>query len=110
MFGEIATKEALFRGDSEIDQIFRIFRTLGTPSEKIWPGVSTLPEFQKKTFPAWEDVKLFEGDRMPKALDSKGQDLLKVRTFPNWRFPSLHWIVNLCNHMIFSRSPTEGYY
>ena len=30
-------------GDSEIDELFRIFRTLGTPSEVVWPGVSKLP-------------------------------------------------------------------
>lgn len=33
----------LILGDSEIDELFRIFRTLGTPSEEVWPGVTKLP-------------------------------------------------------------------
>lgn len=33
IFAEMITKHALFPGDSEIDQMFRIFRTLGTPDE-----------------------------------------------------------------------------
>ncbi len=40
------------KGDSEIDQLFRIFRVLRTPTEDIWPGVTQLPDF-KATFPAW---------------------------------------------------------
>jgi cyclin-dependent kinase 2 len=43
----------LFPGDSEIDQLYRVFRTLGTPDEKTWPGVSQLPDY-KATFPKWE--------------------------------------------------------
>ncbi len=47
-----ATKRALFPGDSEIDQLFRIFRTLGTPDENSWPGVTNLPDF-KPCFPRY---------------------------------------------------------
>lgn len=32
-------------GDSQIDELFRIFRTLGTPNEEMWPGVTTLPDY-----------------------------------------------------------------
>lgn len=32
IFGEIVTKKALFAGDSDIDQLYRIFRILGTPN------------------------------------------------------------------------------
>ncbi|KAI6680626.1 hypothetical protein NL676_034507 [Syzygium grande] len=35
--------EPLFKGNSEVNQLDKIFRTLGTPSEKIWPGFSELP-------------------------------------------------------------------
>ena len=38
----------LFPGDSEIDQLFRIFRTKGTPTEQIWPGVGKLPDVKDK--------------------------------------------------------------
>jgi serine/threonine protein kinase len=49
---EMITQKPLFPGDSEIDQLFRIFRVLGTPTEQIWAGVTTLPDF-KPTFPQW---------------------------------------------------------
>uniref|UniRef100_A0A0X3PVC9 Cyclin-dependent kinase 1 n=1 Tax=Schistocephalus solidus TaxID=70667 RepID=A0A0X3PVC9_SCHSO len=78
IFAEVATKEALFRGDSEIDQIFRIFRALGTPSEEVWSGVTSLPEFQKKTFPTWQDSKLTENEKMQKTMGSTGLELLKA--------------------------------
>ena len=44
---EMATLRALFNGDSEIDQIYRIFRILGTPSNAIWPGVESYKEWAK---------------------------------------------------------------
>lgn len=53
------TKRPIFHGDSEIDQIFRIFRVLGTPDDKIWPGVTELPDF-KAIFPKWEPQRLHE--------------------------------------------------
>lgn len=49
---EMATGAPLFCGDSEIDTIFKIFQKLGTPTEEMWPGMSSLPDF-KPTFPKW---------------------------------------------------------
>lgn len=46
IFAEMLTKRPLFPGDSEIDQIFRIFRTMGTPNEATWPGFARLPHYQ----------------------------------------------------------------
>lgn len=57
IFSEMATHKVLFRGDSEIDQLFQIFRILGTPEEDSWPGVSKLPDY-KTTFPKWKPQKL----------------------------------------------------
>jgi hypothetical protein len=37
----------LFDGRSELDQISRIFSLLGSPNEKIWPGLSKLPAASK---------------------------------------------------------------
>ncbi|KAF6023915.1 CDK1 [Bugula neritina] len=73
IFAEMCTKRPLFHGDSEIDQLFRIFRTLGTPKEDTWPGVSQLPDY-KTTFPNWRP-----GQQLVEAvpqLDEKGHDLL----------------------------------
>lgn len=52
IFAEMITKRPLFPGDSEIDQLFRIFRTLGTPDETNWPNVTKLPDY-KSSFPKW---------------------------------------------------------
>jgi len=57
IFAEMVSKKALFPGDSEIDQIFRIFKILGTPTEAVWPGVTQLPEF-KANFPSWRPQSL----------------------------------------------------
>jgi len=34
IFAEMTQRRALFAGDSEIDQIFKIFRIMGTPNER----------------------------------------------------------------------------
>ncbi|KDQ06362.1 hypothetical protein BOTBODRAFT_39647 [Botryobasidium botryosum FD-172 SS1] len=64
--------EPLFPGDSEIDQIFKIFQILGTPNEEIWPGIEKLPDY-KPTFPRWNATDLLQA--VP-GLDSVGGDLL----------------------------------
>ncbi|XP_019463638.1 PREDICTED: cyclin-dependent kinase G-2-like isoform X2 [Lupinus angustifolius] len=43
IMAELISKEALFAGKSEVEQLDKIVRTLGTPDEKIWPGLSKLP-------------------------------------------------------------------
>lgn len=53
IFAEMIMKRPLFSGDSEIDQLYRIFRTLGTPDENIWRGVSQMTEYKSK-FPKWD--------------------------------------------------------
>ena len=57
IFAEMVTNIPLFTGDSEIDQLFKIFSTLSTPNEESWPGISKLPDY-KPSFPQWKDNKL----------------------------------------------------
>ncbi|EKM77685.1 hypothetical protein AGABI1DRAFT_114985 [Agaricus bisporus var. burnettii JB137-S8] len=74
IFAEMAMQgHPLFPGDSEIDQIFRIFRLLGTPNEEVWPGVSTLPDY-KPSFPQWSKKEVGEAVTQ---LDAVGLDLVK---------------------------------
>jgi cyclin-dependent kinase 2 len=47
IFAEMKTNRTLFPGDSEIDQIYRIFRTLGTPDETTWPDFPNMPEYRQ---------------------------------------------------------------
>ena len=44
---ELLTKKILFQGNSEIDQIDKIFKVLGSPTEKMWPGHKQLEGVQK---------------------------------------------------------------
>ncbi|KAI3835347.1 hypothetical protein MKW98_020463 [Papaver atlanticum] len=72
IFSEMVTQRPLFPGDSEIDELFKIFRIMGTPNEEIWPGVTSLPDF-KSAFPKWP-AKDLAG--VVTKLDSCGIDLL----------------------------------
>lgn len=50
IFAEFLTKTALFAGHNELEQLDKIFKILGTPSERIWPGYSKLPGVQTFSF------------------------------------------------------------
>jgi serine/threonine protein kinase len=52
VFVEMLLRKPLFRGDSQIDQLFSIFRILGTPNENNFPGVTGFASFSD-TFPKW---------------------------------------------------------
>ncbi|KAL5724763.1 cyclin-dependent kinase [Ranunculus cassubicifolius] len=43
IMAEFLAKQPLFNGKTEVDQLDKIFRTIGTPNETIWPGFSKLP-------------------------------------------------------------------
>ena len=48
---EMVTGQPLFPGDSEIDELFKIFRLLGTPNEGLWEGVSQVGRAPAVTAP-----------------------------------------------------------
>ena len=50
IFAEFLLKEPLFPGRSEIETLDKIFKLLGTPNEKIWPGLHRLPNVQRVMF------------------------------------------------------------
>lgn len=100
IFAEMVCRgQPLFPGDSEIDQIFKIFRydnerarvlclfwyagyygifpcrILGTPNEDNWPGVRQLPDY-KPTFPQWSRQDIAHA--VPQLSDT-GVDILTVR-------------------------------
>lgn len=74
IFAEMVTKRPLFPADSEIDQIFKIFRQLGTPTDDIWPGVTSLPDWNP-AFPKW--VKSNYSRTLLDNLEPMGIDLLE---------------------------------
>ncbi|KAG0226563.1 Cyclin-dependent kinase 3 [Mortierella sp. GBA43] len=72
IFAEMLTRKALFPGDSEIDELFKIFKVKGTPNDKQWPGVQELKDW-KASFPIWPSQEL---KTLVPQLDSLGLDLL----------------------------------
>ncbi|XP_053546529.1 cyclin-dependent kinase 11B isoform X6 [Bombina bombina] len=74
IFGELLTQKPLFPGKSEIDQINKVFKDLGTPSEKIWPGYNELPAVKKMTFTDYPYNNLRK--RFGALLSDQGFDLM----------------------------------
>ncbi|RWS02638.1 Cyclin-dependent kinase 5-like protein [Dinothrombium tinctorium] len=55
------------------DQLKRIFKLLGTPTEETWPGMTSLPDY--KPYPMYHPTTNFS-QVVPK-LNAKGRDLLQ---------------------------------
>lgn len=74
IFAEMVNGVPLFPGDSEIDELFKIFKILGTPDETTWSGVSTYKDF-KENFPMWDGEGL---QSVCPDLCEDGLDLMKA--------------------------------
>ena len=59
-----------------MDQLFKIFRGLGTPDETVWPEATQLPDY-KPEFPKWK----------AKELKEKSQPQLRVVLRDRWSNP-----------------------
>jgi negative regulator of PHO system len=72
IMAEMYTGRPLFPGTTNEDQVQKIFRLMGTPSERSWPGISQLPEY-KTNFPVYatQDLRLI----LPQ-VDQVGLNLL----------------------------------
>ncbi|KAI9806238.1 MAG: negative regulator of the PHO system [Sarcosagium campestre] len=72
IMAEMYTGRPLFPGTTNEDQLQKIFRLMGTPSERSWPGISLFPEY-KQNFQiyATQDLRLI----LPQ-IDQMGLDLL----------------------------------
>ncbi|ADM12119.1 cyclin-dependent protein kinase [Encephalitozoon intestinalis ATCC 50506] len=57
IISEVVLMKPFFPGDSEIDQLFRIFKVLGTPNNSRWSNVENFPNY-KVEFPIWNPVDL----------------------------------------------------
>ena len=70
IMAEMYTGRPLFPGTTNEDQLQKIFRLMGTPSERSWPGISQFPEY-KSNFPiyATQDLRLILSSVDVVALD-----------------------------------------
>ncbi|CAF1599128.1 unnamed protein product, partial [Didymodactylos carnosus] len=84
IFAELANGgKPLFPGENVDDQLRRIFKVTGTPTEETWPGVTSLPEY--RPFPIYQpNISVIQF--VPK-LNSTGKNLLQrcLVCYPNHR-------------------------
>ncbi|KAK9892289.1 hypothetical protein WA026_019096 [Henosepilachna vigintioctopunctata] len=67
ILGEMIHRKPLFPGETDIEQLAIVLGTLGTPDEIIWPGVTSLPDYNKISFShtspkSWKTV-IPDGDK-----------------------------------------------
>jgi len=74
IFAEMANGKPLIAGTSEADQLERIFRLLGTPSQADYPGIVDLPEYHPN-LPRYPPPPNGFAGLVP-TLDATGVDLL----------------------------------
>ncbi|KAM7167232.1 cyclin-dependent kinase 7 [Macrochelys suwanniensis] len=70
ILAELLLRVPFLPGDSDLDQLTKIFETLGTPTEEQWPGMSSLPDYV--TF------KSFPGMPLQHIFSAAGDDLLDL--------------------------------
>jgi serine/threonine protein kinase len=78
IFAELFINKPLFAGDSEIDQLYKIFKVFGTPNDTTLPGFKYFPDFNPD-FPVWQGDGLHKYlfDKLVLKLDNDGFDLLE---------------------------------
>ncbi|XP_043309252.1 cyclin-dependent kinase 20 isoform X8 [Cervus elaphus] len=78
ILGELLNGSPLFPGENDIEQLCCVLRILGTPSPKVWPEITELPDYNKISFKEQAPVPLEEvlPDASPQALDLLGRFLL----------------------------------
>ncbi|XP_058643460.1 cyclin-dependent kinase 16 isoform X2 [Onychostoma macrolepis] len=73
IFYEMITGRPLFPGSTVEDELHLIFRILGTPTEKSWPGINTTDNFLSYNFPHYDGEPLIT--HAPR-ITNDGHDLL----------------------------------
>lgn len=57
IIAEMANKRILFYKETQVELLFKIFQTVGTPTENSWPGCGGLPDWSD-AFPKWRPVPM----------------------------------------------------
>ena len=72
IFAEMVNGRPLFPGDTDANQLQKIFRILGTPSAETWPTITELPDW-KPDFPVFEPQAWTS---ITPTLEPEGMDLM----------------------------------
>ena len=79
IMAEMYTGRPLFPGTTNEDQLQKIFRLMGTPSERSWPGISQFPEYKPSGQNFFtQDLRIILPHMDPAALDLL-QRMLQLR-------------------------------
>ncbi|KAA8592314.1 hypothetical protein FQN60_017769 [Etheostoma spectabile] len=70
ILAELLLRIPFLAGDSDLDQLTKIFEALGTPTEETWPGMSSLPDYVS--------FKIFPGTPLEHIFSAAGDDLLEL--------------------------------
>ncbi|KAL1765958.1 cyclin-dependent kinase 7 [Sigmodon hispidus] len=70
ILAELLLRVPFLPGDSDLDQLTRIFETLGTPTEEQWPDMCSLPDYVT--------LKSFPGIPLQHIFIAAGDDLLDL--------------------------------
>ncbi|KAG8227782.1 hypothetical protein J437_LFUL006416 [Ladona fulva] len=70
ILAELLLRVPFLPGETDLDQLTRIFQTLGTPTEEMWQGVSQLP--------AYVQFKMFVGTPLKHIFSAASDDLLDL--------------------------------
>nr|XP_005997669.2 PREDICTED: cyclin-dependent kinase 7 [Latimeria chalumnae] len=70
ILAELLLRVPFLPGDSDLDQLTKIFEALGTPTEQQWPGMSSLPDYVS--------FKSFPGTPLQHIFSAAGDDLLDL--------------------------------
>jgi len=117
IMAEMFTGRPLFPGTTNEDQLQKIFRLMGTPSEMSWPGISSFPEYKTN----WQVFATQELRAILPQVDRMGIQLLNqmLQLRPEMRCSAeqaLHhpWFAELNQraqqgvHAQFSQQPVQG--
>jgi len=85
IFAEMVNGRPLFPGNTDADQLQKIFKVLGTPSESSWPTITELPDW-KPNFPIFEAMSW---SSIVPTLEVPGMELLSkmLQYWPDKRVP-----------------------
>lgn len=107
IFAELYMRRPLFIGNSDVDQLFKIFNILGLPSKKDWPENSVIP---LDSFSNNNNLKKIQGEENLRALipnmDDNGIDLLKKLL--DFNTQERITVKDALNHVYFQSSCFEG--
>lgn len=90
IYSELANAgRPLFPGSDVDDQLKRIFKMLGTPTEETWPDFTTLPDY--KPFPLYHPAQGLA--QVTPKLNSRGRDLLQVKRMFKLKYIRLRFFI-----------------